>query len=100
MLPPGAIGNPTTPQKVLRGVLQPGDQAPARALAEITSGRARYHLGLAILCLFLWNKHCWPSTWIWGIPMAHTQVEAGPKTRTDPPPQDTTLSHLRIPRHP
>ena len=49
--PPGAIGDPSTPHKVLRGVLQPEDQAPARALAKITSGRAGYDLGLAMLCL-------------------------------------------------
>ena len=50
--PPGAIGDPKTPQKVIRGVFQPGDQAPARALAQITSVRAAYHLALAMLCLF------------------------------------------------
>ena len=49
--PPGAIEDLTTLHKVLRGVLQPGDQAPARALAKITSGRAGYHLILAMLCL-------------------------------------------------
>ena len=49
--PPGAIGDPTTTHKVLGGVLQPGDQAPARDLAQITSGRAGYHLVLAMLCL-------------------------------------------------
>ena len=36
--PPGAIGDPTTPHRVLRGVLQPGDGPPANALAQITSG--------------------------------------------------------------
>ena len=46
---PGAVGDPITPQKVLRDVLQPGDQAPARFLAQITSGQAGYHLGLAML---------------------------------------------------
>ena len=39
--PPDAKGDPTTPHKVLRGVLQPGDQAPARTLAQISSGRDR-----------------------------------------------------------
>ena len=33
--PPGAIGGNTTPHKVLRGVLQQGDQAPARDVAPI-----------------------------------------------------------------
>ena len=77
--PPGAVGEPTTPHRVLRGVLQPGDQAPARALAQITSGRAGYHLGLAMLCLSQWIKRRWPTTvaapWIWAIPTTHTQVE-------------------------
>ena len=49
--PPGAVGHPTTPHRVFRGVPQPGDTPPARALAQITSGQAGYHLGLAILCL-------------------------------------------------
>ena len=31
--PPGTVGDSTTPHKVLRGVLQPEDKAPARALA-------------------------------------------------------------------
>ena len=60
--PPGAIGDPTTPHKFLRGVIQPGDQAPARVLAQITSGGAEYHLGLAMLCLSQWMKRRWPST--------------------------------------
>ena len=38
--PPGAVGEPITPHRVLRGVLQLGDQALARAPAQITSGRA------------------------------------------------------------
>ena len=38
--PPGAVGDPTTPHRVLRGVLQPGDKPPASALAQITSGKA------------------------------------------------------------
>ena len=60
--PSGAIGDPTTPHKVLRGLLQPGDQAPAWALAQITSGRAGYQLGPAMLCLSQWIKRRWPST--------------------------------------
>ena len=102
--PPGAVGDPTTPHRVLRGFLQPGDKAPARALATFTSGRAGYHLGLAMLCLTQWIQRRSPSTgtvpWIWAIPTAHTQIEAGPDTRQTPPPQTTTLPHLRIPRHP
>ena len=35
--PPGAVGDPTTPHRVLRGVPQPQDMPPARALAQITS---------------------------------------------------------------
>ena len=38
--PPGAVGDPTTQHRVLRGVLQPGDKPPACALAQITSGKA------------------------------------------------------------
>ena len=57
--PPGAIGDPTTPHRVLRGVLQPGDKPPARALAQITAGQASYHLGLAN-----WIQRRWPSTGI------------------------------------
>ena len=102
--PPGAVGDPTTSHRVLRGVLQPADKPPARALAQITSGQAGYHLGLAMLCLAQWIQRRWPSTgtvpWIWAIPTAHTQVEAGPETRKDPPPQTTALPHLRLPRHP
>ena len=60
--PRGAVGDPTTPHKVLRGVLQPGDEPPACVLAQITSGRAGYHLGLAVLCLTQWIKRRWPST--------------------------------------
>ena len=48
--PPGAVGDPGTQHRVLRNVLQPGDKPPARALAQITSGKAGYHLGLAMLC--------------------------------------------------
>ena len=44
--PPGAVGDPTSPHRVLRGILQRGDKPPARALAQITSGKAGYHLGL------------------------------------------------------
>ena len=54
--PPGAVGKPTAPHRVLGGVLQPGDPAPARALAQITSGRASYHLRLAMRCLSQWMK--------------------------------------------
>ena len=102
--PSGAVGDPTTPHRVLRGNLQPGDKPPARALAQITSGQAGYHLGLAMLCLTQWIQRRWPSTgtlpWIWAIPTAHTQIEAGPDTRQKPPPQTTALPHLRVPRHP
>ena len=89
--PPGAVGDPTTQHRVLRGVLQPGDKPPARALAQITSGKAGYHLGLAMLCLTHWIQRRWPPTgtmrWIWVIPTAHTQLEAGPDTRPNPPPK-------------
>ena len=60
--PPGAVGEPTTPHKVFRGVLQPGNKPVARALARITSGRAGYHRGLAMLCLTEGIKPRWPST--------------------------------------
>ena len=86
----GAIGDPTTPQKVLKGVLELGDQAPARALAQITWGRASYYLGLAMLSLSQWIKRRWLSTgtmpWIWAITSDHTQVNAGTDTRKEPPP--------------
>ena len=59
--PPGAVGDPTIPHKLVRGVLQPGDKAPARALAQITSGRAGYQVGLAMLCLTQCIKRRWPS---------------------------------------
>ena len=76
--PPGAVGYPTTRHRVLRFLLQPGDKPPARALAQITSGKARYHLGLAMLCLTHWIQRRWPPTrtvpWIWAIPTAHTQI--------------------------
>ena len=82
--PPGAVGDPTTQNRVLRGVLQQGDKPPARALAQITSGKAGYHLGLAMVCLTHWIQRRWPPTgtvpWVWAIPTAHTQVEAGPDT--------------------
>ena len=88
--PPGAVGDPTSPHWVPRGVLQLGDKPPARALAQITSGQAGYHLGLAMLCLAQWIQRRWPSTgtvpWIRAIPTAHTQVKAGPDTRPNPPP--------------
>ena len=82
--PPGAVGDPNSPHRVLRGVLQPGDKPPARTLAQVTSGRAGYYLELAMLCLAQWVQYRWPSTgtepWIWAIPTAHTQIEAGPDT--------------------
>ena len=102
--PPGAVGDSTTQNRVLRDVLQPGDKPPARALAQITSGKAGYHLGLAMLCLTHWIQRRWPPTgtvpWIWAIPTAHTQIEAGPDTRPSPPPQTAAIPHLRVPRHP
>ena len=74
--PPGAVGDPTTQHRVLRGVLQPRDKPPARALAQITSGKAGYQLGLAMLCLTHWIKRRWPPRetvpWVWAIPDAHT----------------------------
>ena len=94
--PPGAVGDPTTQHRVLRGVLQPGDKPPARALAQITSGKAGYHLGLAMLCLTHWIQRRWPPTgtvpWVGAIPNAHTQVEAGPDTRPNPPPDRSSPS--------
>ena len=88
---PGAVGDPTTQHRVLRGVLQPGDKPPARALAQITSAKAGYHLGLAMLCLTRWIQRRWPPTrtvpWIWAIPTAHRQVEAGPNMGPNPPPR-------------
>ena len=91
--PPGAVGDPSTPHRVLRGVLQPRDKPPALALAQSTSGQAGYHLGLAMLCLTQWIQRRWPSTgtvpWIWAIPAAHTRNEAGSDTpQTPPPPPD------------
>ena len=80
---------PTTPHKVLRGVLQRGGKPPDCALAQISSGRAGYHLGLAMLCLAQWIQRRWQSTgtvpWIWAILTAHTQIEAGPETQKDAP---------------
>ena len=94
--PPGAVGDPTTQRRVLRGVLQPGDKPPTRALAQITSGKVGYHLGLAMLCLTHWIQCRWPPTgtvpWVWAIPTAHTQVEAGPDTRPNPPPDRSNPS--------
>ena len=37
--PPGAVGDPTTPHRVLRGVLQPGDKPPARPWPKSPQGR-------------------------------------------------------------
>ena len=89
--PPKAVGDPTTQHKVLRCVLQPSDTPLARALAQITSGRASYHLGLAMFCLTQWIKRRWPSRrtvpWIWDIPTAHIQIQPGPDTRKPPPPR-------------
>ena len=102
--PPAVVGDPTTQDSDLRGVLQPGDKPPARALAQITSGKAGYHLGLAMLCLTHWLQRCWPPTgtvpWILAIPTAYTQIKTGPDTRPYPPPQTAALPHLRVPRHP
>ena len=58
--PPGAVGDPTTQHRVLRGVFQPGDKPPARPLAQITSEKAGYHLGMAMLCLTHWIQRRWP----------------------------------------
>ena len=58
--PPGAVGDPTTQHRVLSGVLQPGDKPPARALAQITLGKAGYHPGLVTLCLTHWIQRRWP----------------------------------------
>ena len=89
--PPRAVGDPTTQHRVLRGVLQPGDKPPARALAQTTSGKAGYHLELAMLCLTHWIQRRWPPTgtmpWIWALPAARTQIEAGPDTRPNHPPR-------------
>ena len=50
------------PTRGSRGILQPGDKPPARALAQSTSGRAGYNLGLAMLSLTGLIKCRWPST--------------------------------------
>ena len=95
--PPGAVGDPTTQHRVLRGVLQPGDKPPARALAQITSEKAGYHLGLAMLCLTHWIQRRWPPTgtvpWIWAIPTAHTQIKCA-RTRGQTPPPDRSSPSL------
>ena len=56
----------------------------------LTSGKAGYHLGLAMLCLTHWIQRGWPPTGtvpcIGAIPTAHTEIEAGPDTRPSPPP--------------
>ena len=59
--PPRAVEEPSTPHSVLSGILQPGGQAPACAMTKITSGRAGYHLGLAMLCLTPWINRRWPT---------------------------------------
>ena len=102
--PPGAVGDPNTPHRVLTGVLQPRDKPPARALVQITSGRAGYHLGLVMLCQAQWIRRRWPSTGtvpsFWPIPTAHTQIEAAQTRGRTPPPQTTAYPHLRVPRRP
>ena len=44
-----------------------------------------------MLCLTHWIQRRWPPTgtvpWIWAIPTAHTEIEAGPDTRPTPPPR-------------
>ena len=44
-----------------------------------------------MLCLTHWIQRRWPPTgtvpWVWAIPTAHTQIEAGPDTRPNPPPR-------------
>ena len=81
---------PHHPTQSPEGRLPAWGQGPGPCPGQITSGRAGYHLGLAMLCLTKWIKRRWPSTgtvpWIWAIPTAHTQVEAGPDTPKDPPP--------------
>ena len=95
--PPGAVGDPTTPHRVLRGALQAGDKPPARALAKITSGRAGYHLRLAMLCLAQWIQRRWPS--IGTVPppthksrQAQTRGRTPPKSHSTPSPAATTPS--------
>ena len=99
--PPGAVGDPTTPHRVLRGLLKPGNKHLARALAQITSGQAGYTGD--------WPCSAWPNgSSAAGHPLgpcpgfgpspAGTQVKAGPDTRKDPPPRDHSI--LRVPRHP
>ena len=90
--PPGAVGDPTTQHRVPRGVLQPGDTPPARALAQITSGKAGYHLVLAMLCLTHWIQRRWPPTgtvpWIWAIPSERPHTNrGGPGHAAKPPPR-------------
>ena len=88
--PPGAVGDPTTPHRVLRGGFQPGNKPPARALAQITSRKAGYHLGLAMLCLTPWIRRRPPPTgtvpWIWAIPTANTHKSRQAQTRGQTPP--------------
>ena len=55
---PGVVGEP---------IFQPADPdpahgTPARALAQITSGEAGYHLGLSMLCPTEWIRQRWPTT--------------------------------------
>ena len=100
---PGAVGDPTTQHRVLRGVLQPGDKPPARALAQITSGKAGYHLGLAMLCLIHWIQRRWPPRGPcpgFGpspppphkLRRARTHDQTTPPDRSNPSPAGTTPS--------
>ena len=90
--PYGAMGEPSTQHKVLRGILHPGDQGPAhttpaRALAEITSGQAGYHLGLAMRCLCQWIKRRWPTT---GDAPTHKLKQAPTQGSIQPPGHNNT----------
>ena len=102
--PPGAVGDPTTQHRVLRGVLQPGDKPPARTLAQITSGKAGYHLGLAMLCLTHWIQRRWPPTGTVPLGLGHPHrphtSRGRPGHTTKPPPRTAAVPHLRVPRHP
>ena len=100
----GAVADFTTQHKVLRGVLQPGDKPPARALAQITSGRAGYHP---------WTGHALPDP-MDQAPLAihrdraldlghphrpHTN-RGRPRYAEEPPPKATAFPHLQVPRLP
>ena len=101
--PPGAVGDPSTQHRVLRGVLQPGDRPPARALAQITSEKAGYHLGLAMLCLTHWIQRAGhprgPCPGFGPSPppthksrRARTHDQTPPPDRSNPSPAGTTPS--------